>query len=47
MKKTKDVLIGFALLVLLGMNAIGLSSGDTRFASVNYFKAKHMAQRGP
>ena len=41
----KITLIGFALLVLLGLNALGLSSGDTRFASVNDFKARHTAQR--
>lgn len=46
MKKTKDILIGFVLLILLGLNAVGISSGDTRFASVNYFKAKHAAQGG-
>lgn len=41
----KITLIGFALLLLIGLNAIGLTSGDTRFASVNDFKARHTAPR--
>lgn len=37
----KGILIGIALLFLIGLNAIGLVSLDTRFASANDFRARH------
>ena len=36
----KETLIGLALLILVGLNAIGLTSDGTRFASVNDFKTR-------
>lgn len=44
-KETKDALIGALVIVLIGLNAIGLTSGGTRFASVNDFAARHAAMR--
>lgn len=40
-------LIGITLLFLVGLNAIGLVSPDTRFASVNYFKANQAKAEQP
>jgi len=38
----KNTLLGIAIMILLGLNAIGLTSSGTRFASVNDYMARHV-----
>lgn len=37
----RNTLLGIATMILFGLNAIGLTSSNTRFASVNDYMARH------
>lgn len=43
----KALLFVIALLTIIGLNALGLASGDTRFASVNDYRARHAPKHDP
>lgn len=43
----RNFFVALGFLLLIGLNAVGLTSDDTRFASVNDYKARHAEQSKP